>query len=56
MKSDILDYMFGIITLKGKGTLNAFLTTEAICLYVSKNSLNIYETGKHFKISHESEN
>jgi hypothetical protein len=42
IKSEFLDFMFGIVTLKGKGTLNAFMTTEAICLYVSKNFINIY--------------
>lgn len=42
--------MFGIVTLKGKDTPNAFLGLETICLYVSKNNAFVYERGRHYKI------
>ena len=51
IKDFLPDFMFGIVTLKGKDTANAFLGLETICLYASKNNCHIYERGKHFKLS-----
>ncbi len=45
------DYMLGIVTLKGKDTCNAFLGLEAICLYISKRNVFVYERGQHYKVS-----
>lgn len=51
IKDFMPDFMFGIVTMKGKDTSNAFLGLETICLYASKNNCYIYERGKHYKIS-----
>jgi hypothetical protein len=45
------DFMFGIVTLKAKDTLNAFLGYETICLYVNKSNTFIYDRGSHYKLS-----
>jgi len=51
IKDFLPDFMFGLVTLKGKDTANAFLGFETICLYASKNNCHIYERGKHYKIN-----
>ncbi len=45
------DFMFGVCSTKVKGTQNAFMSLDAICIYATKNNCHIYERGKHYKIS-----